>query len=233
MIRHTQETRKQRLREMCDSDKNTSTGRKHRLEDISSGDLKRLIVDDNHGIIFCVIPKVMHKPTAHLQKATQFGHTASLPTVKEHVQFDLVPLSNTFLYLAFQEPPDLIVRIFSTLWCLCETHRHWGNSSTNPSMITTASFEVVQGAKKCQECWRSGVGYKQELYPGVNLTNYFWWLHPTKLSLLTTLITFKNVVWLHAFVYHTRTLVGVPIILGSWCVSEKFQCFSYLNFFQN
>ncbi|GAA6228240.1 carbohydrate sulfotransferase 12-like [Lates japonicus] len=53
-----QELRKQLLKEICASDKEAFSGGKHSLEDISAKDLKNLIVDDTHGVIYCYIPKV-------------------------------------------------------------------------------------------------------------------------------------------------------------------------------
>ncbi len=50
-----QETRKQLLREMCDED----SVEKQSLEKFSNSDFKNLVVDDNHGIIYCYIPKVI------------------------------------------------------------------------------------------------------------------------------------------------------------------------------
>ncbi|KAM9335590.1 carbohydrate sulfotransferase 12-like [Symphorus nematophorus] len=53
-----QELRLQLLREMCDVDKETFSEGKHSLEDMTDKELNNLIVDDNHGIIYCYIPKV-------------------------------------------------------------------------------------------------------------------------------------------------------------------------------
>ncbi|XP_070710885.1 carbohydrate sulfotransferase 12-like [Pempheris klunzingeri] len=57
-VHQLQELKKQLLREMCDSDREAFSDGKHSLEDMSDEDLKNLIVDDNHGIIYCYIPKV-------------------------------------------------------------------------------------------------------------------------------------------------------------------------------
>ncbi|XP_039997476.1 carbohydrate sulfotransferase 12-like [Xiphias gladius] len=56
--RQLQKLRKQQLKEICAGDKNTFSERKHSLEDMSEDELKNLIVDDTHGIIYCYIPKV-------------------------------------------------------------------------------------------------------------------------------------------------------------------------------
>ncbi|XP_044198512.1 carbohydrate sulfotransferase 12-like [Thunnus albacares] len=53
-----QELRKQLLREMCDGDKEAFSEGKHSLDDLTDEELKNFIVDDNHGIIYCYIPKV-------------------------------------------------------------------------------------------------------------------------------------------------------------------------------
>ncbi|XP_062300466.1 carbohydrate sulfotransferase 12-like [Scomber scombrus] len=53
-----QELRQQLLREMCNGDKEAFSEGKYSLDDLSDEDLKNLIVDDNHGIIYCYIPKV-------------------------------------------------------------------------------------------------------------------------------------------------------------------------------
>ncbi|KAL7375226.1 hypothetical protein ABVT39_014016 [Epinephelus coioides] len=57
-IRRLQEQRKQLLREMCDGDVGVFPEGRQSLEDLSDNELKHLIVDDNHGIIYCYIPKV-------------------------------------------------------------------------------------------------------------------------------------------------------------------------------
>uniref|UniRef100_UPI0037E8C2CA carbohydrate sulfotransferase 12-like n=1 Tax=Semicossyphus pulcher TaxID=241346 RepID=UPI0037E8C2CA len=57
-IYQMQELRKQLLREMCDGDNVAFLEGKHRFEDLSDDDLRSLVVDDNHGIIYCYIPKV-------------------------------------------------------------------------------------------------------------------------------------------------------------------------------
>ena len=49
------EQRKQLLRETCDSDEEAFHKDKRGLED----ELRRFIVDDYHGIIYCYIPKVI------------------------------------------------------------------------------------------------------------------------------------------------------------------------------
>lgn len=54
-----QELRKQLLRDMCDGDREAFSEGKHSLADIHNSELGNLIVDDNHGIIYCYIPKVM------------------------------------------------------------------------------------------------------------------------------------------------------------------------------
>ncbi|KAG8006249.1 Carbohydrate sulfotransferase 12 [Nibea albiflora] len=56
-IHQRQELRKQSLREMC-GDKEAFSEGKHGLDDLSNKELENLIVDDNHGIIYCYIPKV-------------------------------------------------------------------------------------------------------------------------------------------------------------------------------
>ncbi|KAM6960331.1 carbohydrate sulfotransferase 12-like [Tautogolabrus adspersus] len=53
-----QELRKQLLREMCDGDEAKFSEGKHSFEDLRDAELKNLVVDDNHGIIYCYIPKV-------------------------------------------------------------------------------------------------------------------------------------------------------------------------------
>ncbi|XP_073330808.1 carbohydrate sulfotransferase 12-like [Pagrus major] len=53
-----QELRKQLLKEMCDGDKEAFSNGKRSLEDMSDYELKHFIVDENHGIIYCYIPKV-------------------------------------------------------------------------------------------------------------------------------------------------------------------------------
>lgn len=58
-IRQLQEQRKQLLREMCDGDEGVFPEGRQSLEDLSDNELKHLIVDDNHGIIYCYIPKVI------------------------------------------------------------------------------------------------------------------------------------------------------------------------------
>lgn len=45
---------------MCDGDKEAFSKGEHSLEDMSDEKLKNLIVDDNHGIIYCYIPKVIY-----------------------------------------------------------------------------------------------------------------------------------------------------------------------------
>lgn len=58
-MRQLQELRKQLLKEICANNKEAFSGGKHSLEDISAKNLKNLIVDDTHGIIYCYIPKVI------------------------------------------------------------------------------------------------------------------------------------------------------------------------------
>ncbi|XP_034424540.1 carbohydrate sulfotransferase 12-like isoform X3 [Hippoglossus hippoglossus] len=57
-MHNLQEMRKQLLKENCKHDKEATSKRKHGFEDISDSELKHLIVDDKHGIIYCYIPKV-------------------------------------------------------------------------------------------------------------------------------------------------------------------------------
>ncbi|XP_060951819.1 carbohydrate sulfotransferase 12-like [Limanda limanda] len=53
-----QEGRKQLLKENCENDKKAISKGKRSLEDMSDSELKNLVVDDEHGIIYCYIPKV-------------------------------------------------------------------------------------------------------------------------------------------------------------------------------
>ncbi|XP_037532664.1 carbohydrate sulfotransferase 12-like [Nematolebias whitei] len=53
-----QELRKQLIHEQCHGDAKTFLDGKHSFEDISDKELDNFIVDDNHGIIYCYIPKV-------------------------------------------------------------------------------------------------------------------------------------------------------------------------------
>ena len=55
-----QELRQQLLREMCNGDKEAFSEGKYSLDDLSDEEMKNLIVDDNHGIIYCYIPKVIN-----------------------------------------------------------------------------------------------------------------------------------------------------------------------------
>ncbi|CAJ1086430.1 carbohydrate sulfotransferase 12-like [Xyrichtys novacula] len=57
-IYQTQGLRKQLLGEMCDSNRAVLFEGKHSLEDFSDKELENLVVDDNHGVIYCYIPKV-------------------------------------------------------------------------------------------------------------------------------------------------------------------------------
>ena len=54
-----QDLRKQLLKEMCDGDKEAFSNAKRSFEDISDNQLENLVVDENHGIIYCYIPKVI------------------------------------------------------------------------------------------------------------------------------------------------------------------------------
>ncbi|XP_068164937.1 carbohydrate sulfotransferase 12-like [Antennarius striatus] len=55
-IHQLQEQRKQHLREVCDSVEDFSKNRS--VEAVSEGQLQQLLVDDNHGVLYCFIPKV-------------------------------------------------------------------------------------------------------------------------------------------------------------------------------
>ncbi|XP_044040860.1 carbohydrate sulfotransferase 12-like [Siniperca chuatsi] len=57
-IHQLQTLRKQLIRETCDGDKEAFSKGKHSLEDMSDNELKNLIVDDKHGVIYCYVPKV-------------------------------------------------------------------------------------------------------------------------------------------------------------------------------
>uniref|UniRef100_A0A671VVW3 Carbohydrate sulfotransferase n=1 Tax=Sparus aurata TaxID=8175 RepID=A0A671VVW3_SPAAU len=57
-IRQLQDLRKQLLKEMCDGDKEAFSNGKHSLRDMSDDELKHFIVDENHGVIYCYVPKV-------------------------------------------------------------------------------------------------------------------------------------------------------------------------------
>ncbi|XP_023277543.1 carbohydrate sulfotransferase 12-like [Seriola lalandi dorsalis] len=57
-MQQLQELRKQLTKEICDGDKEAFSEGKHSLEDLSDKELKHLIVDDTHGLIYCYIPKV-------------------------------------------------------------------------------------------------------------------------------------------------------------------------------
>ncbi len=50
-----QEMSKQQLREMCEK----NSAEKRSVDDMSDNEFRNLIVDDNHGIIYCYIPKVI------------------------------------------------------------------------------------------------------------------------------------------------------------------------------
>lgn len=54
-----QDLRKQLLKEMCDGDKEAFSNGKHSLRDMSDDELKHFIVDENHGVIYCYVPKVI------------------------------------------------------------------------------------------------------------------------------------------------------------------------------
>ncbi|XP_034424536.1 carbohydrate sulfotransferase 12-like isoform X2 [Hippoglossus hippoglossus] len=57
-MHNLQEVRKQLLKENCKYDKEATSEGKQSFEDISDSEMKHLIVDDKHGIIYCYIPKV-------------------------------------------------------------------------------------------------------------------------------------------------------------------------------
>lgn len=57
MIHWLHEERQQLLREMCARDKGAKE--KYSLDNFNGKELRNLIVDDNHGIIYCYIPKVI------------------------------------------------------------------------------------------------------------------------------------------------------------------------------
>uniref|UniRef100_A0A3Q3X931 Carbohydrate sulfotransferase n=1 Tax=Mola mola TaxID=94237 RepID=A0A3Q3X931_MOLML len=57
-IQQLQEWRKVLIREVCDSNKKVFYEGKQSWEDIPKHELDHLIVDDNHGIIYCFVPKV-------------------------------------------------------------------------------------------------------------------------------------------------------------------------------
>lgn len=59
-IRQQQDLRKHLLREMCNGDKEAFSEGKYSLDDLTDEELKNLIVDDNNGIIYCYIPKVIN-----------------------------------------------------------------------------------------------------------------------------------------------------------------------------
>ncbi|XP_022614063.1 carbohydrate sulfotransferase 12-like isoform X6 [Seriola dumerili] len=60
-MQQLQELRKQLTKEICDGDKEAFSEGKHSLEDLSDKELKHLIVDDTHGLIYCYIPKAKLK----------------------------------------------------------------------------------------------------------------------------------------------------------------------------
>nr|XP_019950960.1 PREDICTED: carbohydrate sulfotransferase 12-like [Paralichthys olivaceus] len=57
-MHNLQEVRKQLLKETCGRDKEAFSERKVSLEEMSENEMKNLIVDDKHGIIYCYIPKI-------------------------------------------------------------------------------------------------------------------------------------------------------------------------------
>lgn len=50
---------------MCDGNNEVFSEGKHSLEDMRDSELSNLIVNDNHGIIYCYIPKVMTPTHIH------------------------------------------------------------------------------------------------------------------------------------------------------------------------
>ncbi|KAG7241978.1 hypothetical protein INR49_024734, partial [Caranx melampygus] len=57
-MQQLQELRKHLVKESCDADREALSEGKHSLDDLSDGDLKNLVVDDKHSLIYCYIPKV-------------------------------------------------------------------------------------------------------------------------------------------------------------------------------
>ncbi|XP_068611922.1 carbohydrate sulfotransferase 12-like [Brachionichthys hirsutus] len=58
IIHQLQEQRKQHLREMCESVKEEFPEWKRSAEAMSNGELHHILVNDNHGVLYCYIPKV-------------------------------------------------------------------------------------------------------------------------------------------------------------------------------
>ncbi|XP_034532923.1 carbohydrate sulfotransferase 12-like [Notolabrus celidotus] len=90
-IYQKQEVRKQRLRDICERDKAAFPEEKQGWEDLSDSELRHLLVDDNHGIIFCFIPKVAcsnWKRVMHvLNKGEPYQDPISIPQELVHDTF--------------------------------------------------------------------------------------------------------------------------------------------------
>ncbi|KAE8278980.1 Carbohydrate sulfotransferase 12 [Larimichthys crocea] len=97
-IHQRQELRKQSLREMCAAEEAFSEG-KRSLDDMSNGELRNLIVDDKHGIIYCYIPKVgctnWKRVFFVLKQGEPYPDPMSIEGEMVHMP-NMVPLLNSF-----------------------------------------------------------------------------------------------------------------------------------------
>ncbi|KAI3376534.1 hypothetical protein L3Q82_016994 [Scortum barcoo] len=100
--------RKQLLREMCDGDREAFSEGKHSSEDLSEEELKNLIVDDNHGIIYCYIPKVACTNWKRVMYVLAEGEPYNDPM---SIPGDLVHTTNKLVYLSSFPRPEIKAKL--------------------------------------------------------------------------------------------------------------------------
>ncbi|XP_029931603.1 carbohydrate sulfotransferase 12-like [Myripristis murdjan] len=107
VLQQQQEQRKQLLSEMC-GDRVTSSDKKRILANMTKKQLKNLIVDDKHGIIYCYIPKV----ACTNWKRVMFVLNQTEPYQDPmNVSGDLVHVPNTFQFLNSFPLPEMKARL--------------------------------------------------------------------------------------------------------------------------
>ncbi|XP_053716025.1 carbohydrate sulfotransferase 12-like [Synchiropus splendidus] len=124
-----QELRKSLFRDFCDRKKASISEGKRSIDQMSNEDLKHLLVDDNHGIIYCYIPKVAGTSWKRvmwvLNQSLPYADPSSIPGHLLHVPNKLMQLTSgprdlmkvkLKHYTKFLFVRDPLMRLISVYW---------------------------------------------------------------------------------------------------------------------
>ncbi|XP_035482758.2 carbohydrate sulfotransferase 12 isoform X1 [Scophthalmus maximus] len=160
-----QEQRKQQLKDICSADKEALSEGKCSVTDMSAEELKNLLVDDTHGIIYCYIPKVacsnwkkvmfvlkqsepyrdpmsvsddLIEPTdKHLTLLKSFPRTEMMAKLKHYTKFLFVRDPFVRIISAYRDKLQRPNKLFLENFAL-DIIRRYGNQSDPPRSVDEA-----------------------------------------------------------------------------------------------